>query len=68
MKCICCDNSGKDLREGVCFDCAGFESMVADAVDMFDKPQIKLMGLESNSAYLSTVKSIINYARKNNEA
>lgn len=29
---------GIDTRLGVCFDCAGFESLIIDRVDMDDKP------------------------------
>ena len=27
-----------ELREGVCFDCVGFESLIMDDLDMWDKP------------------------------
>ncbi len=35
MNCKCC-NREKDLRFGICFDCANAESIIAEGVDMGD--------------------------------
>ena len=36
MKCKCC-NREKELRVGVCFDCADAESVIVEGVNMCDK-------------------------------
>jgi hypothetical protein len=33
MKCLCC-NKDKELRFGVCFDCAEIQSIIVDGTDM----------------------------------
>lgn len=53
-----------DRREEICFDCANFESLVHEWLDMYDKPIEKLKGMENYSASMSIVKSIMTYARK----
>jgi hypothetical protein len=55
MKCKCC-NREKDLRLGVCFDCANAESIVVEGVDMWDNEVPKQNGL---SAGLSKVQHIL---------
>ena len=37
MSCRICDG-GDDTREGVCFTCAGFESLISEKLDMYDNP------------------------------
>ena len=37
MSCRICKRE-RDTRLGVCFDCAGFESLIADKFDMWEKP------------------------------
>ena len=36
MKCKCCKRE-KELRVGVCFDCADAESVIVEGVNMWDK-------------------------------
>lgn len=56
MKCKCC-NREKDLRFGVCFDCADAESIIVEGVDMYDKEVEKV---EELSTGLSKVRHILN--------
>lgn len=63
-KCNCCEKDTSDRREGICFDCANFESLVHEGFDMYDKPIEKLEGMENYSHSMSIVKSIMIYARK----
>lgn len=56
MKCKCC-NREKDLRFGICFDCADAESIIVEGVDMYDKEVEKVEGLSTG---LSKVKHILN--------
>lgn len=37
MTCKVCGRN-LELRAGACFDCAEFESLIVDKVDMFDEP------------------------------
>ena len=60
-KCVCC-NKEKELRYECCFECAGFESLVSEKLDMNDKPIEKV--LENQSESMNIVHAIINYARK----
>ena len=60
-KCVCC-NKEKELRYGCCFECAGFESLISEKLDMNDKPIEKV--LENQSESMNIVHAIINYARK----
>jgi len=53
--CKCCEQP-KDLRLGVCFDCADAESVIADGVDMWDEEIPKLDGM---SIHLSKLKYIL---------
>lgn len=36
MECSCCKQN-KELRFGVCFDCAEAESIIDEGLDMYDK-------------------------------
>lgn len=36
MKCKIC-NHNKELRMGVCFDCAEAEAIISEGLDMYDK-------------------------------
>ena len=36
MECKICKNK-KELRLGICFDCADAESIIAEGLDMYDK-------------------------------
>lgn len=60
MRCICCEEA-KDTRFGVCFDCADFESLVCDKIDMNDNKVVKLLPQYSES--LNIVKRIIEYGK-----
>ena len=55
MKCKCC-NREKDLRLGVCFDCADAESIVVEGVDMWDNEVPAQNGLSTG---LSKVQHIL---------
>jgi hypothetical protein len=55
MNCKCC-NREKDLRFGVCFDCADAESIVVEGVDMWDNEIPKQEGLSTG---LSKVQHIL---------
>lgn len=55
MKCICC-NREKDLRFGVCFDCADVESIIEEGVDVYDKEIPQVDGLSKS---LSKVQHIL---------
>jgi hypothetical protein len=55
MNCKCC-NREKDLRLGVCFDCANAESIVVEGVDMWDNEIPKQEGLSTG---LSKVQHIL---------
>jgi hypothetical protein len=57
MKCKCCNREEKELRFGVCFDCANAESIIAEGVDMWDNEIQKTEGL---SLALSKVQHILN--------
>lgn len=59
MKCKCC-NREKDLRLGVCFDCANAESILVEGVDMWEKEIPKEEGL---STALSKLKHILSTYR-----
>lgn len=37
MSCRICGR-GEDTRVGVCFTCAGYESLINDKLDMYDNP------------------------------
>lgn len=59
MSCrVCGDN--KEKRLGVCFDCASFESLIHEKLDMYDRPISKTI---EGSESLNILKSIIDYAR-----
>ena len=51
-----------DLRMGVCFSCANFESLIAENKDMYDKPIIKTI---SGSDALNILAAIISHYRNN---
>lgn len=53
---ICTDE--RDLRNGACFDCVEFESLIVDKVDMYDEPVKKqIKGSEGlNILYLIMAK------------
>jgi len=55
MKCKCCGHE-KELRMGVCFDCANAESIIVEGVDMWDKEVPKQEGLSTG---LSKVQYIL---------
>lgn len=55
MKCKCC-NQEKDLRIGVCFDCATAESIIEEGVDMYDE---EIPHVDSLSKSLSKVQYIL---------
>lgn len=55
MKCECC-NRVKELRLGICFDCATSESIIVEGVDMYDREVEKSDGLSDG---LSKVKHIL---------
>lgn len=46
-KCLSCGKQAH-LNLGICYQCASFESLIEDKVDLFDKPpQTELNGSES---------------------
>ena len=55
MKCKCC-NRDKELRLGVCFDCADAESIIVEGVDMYNKEVKQEKDLSKS---LSKVKHIL---------
>ena len=55
MKCKCC-NREKELRLGVCFDCANAESIIVEGVDMWDNEVPKQPELSTG---LSKVQHIL---------
>lgn len=59
MSCIVCGND-EEKRFGVCFDCASFESLIHEKLDMYDKPIVKTI---EGSESLNILKAIIDYAR-----
>ena len=59
MTCKICGRND-DTRFGVCFECANFESLIYDKLDMYDKPvEKKIEGSES----LNILKAILDYAK-----
>ena len=56
IKCICCGRE-KELRFGVCFDCANAESIIVEGADMWDE---KVKPIEGLSEGLSKVHHILN--------
>lgn len=57
MKCKCCKRE-KELRLGVCFDCANAESIIVEGVDMWDNKVEKVEGLTEG---LSKLQHILNH-------
>lgn len=55
MPCLVC-NKKKELREGVCFDCAEAENIIADGTDMYDKTIESIPGY---SVHLTKLKFLI---------
>lgn len=52
---VCGGNS--ELRAGVCFDCAGFESLIDEKVDMFERPiEKKIDGSDSLNILYKIIK------------
>ena len=37
MECKICNQKNKELRIGVCFDCAEAETIISEGLDMYDK-------------------------------
>jgi hypothetical protein len=54
MKCKCC-NRERDLRFGVCFNCADAESVIEEGVDMWDKEIPKIEGLSTSLSKLQYI-------------
>lgn len=63
MSCRVCGDD-KEKRFGVCFDCANFESLIHEKLDMYDKPIVKTI---DGSESLNILKAIIDYARAKNK-
>ena len=56
MKCKCCQRE-KELRIGICFDCADIESVIVEGVTMYDEPVTQIDGLSES---MSKVRHIVN--------
>jgi hypothetical protein len=56
MKCKCC-NREKELRVGVCFDCADAESVIVEGVNMWDKEISKQEDLSTGLSKLQYILS-----------
>jgi hypothetical protein len=56
MKCKCC-NREKELRVGVCFDCADAESVIVEGVNMWDKEIPKQEDLSNGLSKLQYILS-----------
>lgn len=59
MICNCCKRD-KDLRFGFCFDCVNAESIIADGVDMYDKPIESQKGFTTHMNKLQEILKIFN--------
>ncbi len=60
--CACC-GFRRDTRVGICFDCAECESVIAEGLDMHDKPIPKLKGF---SSHMAKVRYILKKHHANN--
>ena len=49
--CKCC-NQQKDLRLGICYDCADCESIIEEGLNMFDQEPAKIEGYSPSMAKL----------------
>lgn len=58
--CKCCGRN-EDLRGGICWDCATAETIVANGLDMYDKPVTPLPGY---SIHMAKVRAILKQYQK----
>lgn len=49
--CNCCKRQ-KDLRIGICFDCADCESIIEEGLSMYEKEPAKIEGYSTSMAKL----------------
>ena len=63
MKCKCC-NREKDLRLGICFDCANAESIIVEGIDMWDNEIPKQEGLSIPLSKLQHILRLYGFIEK----
>jgi predicted ATP-dependent serine protease len=60
MKCNCCERE-VETRFGICWECANFESLVEDKIDMENNKIIK--SLPNHTESINIVKAIIDFGK-----
>lgn len=58
-KCNCCEQE-KELRLGICFDCADAENIIESGINMYDEKIPSMKGYSDSMAKLKYILKIYN--------